>query len=319
MNMYISVFLLAGVISLIGYLWLVFVGFKRNVAWGLLVLLLSPITAIVFSLMHWYEAHKAFLVYIISFVLCAASAVFITGDVGVGNMQQIATKLHNGQLPPAKAYQLIVKALGHPGSTDLFATATTTVPADANPVQVEPELAKPLPTKVAMVKEQAQLKDDAKKAPVGESKTVTAPSVAAADQVKTKPAAAATTQETKTTATQVAKDPAPKATVDTKKPQAKPPTPMPSINTVPTDPLAQKPKKPEPNTVRVRMDKMSHYVGHYFILTLKNGTEQRGLLRQVRNSDLILDRKLYGGNIQYKVSKSQVKTIHMLTRLPDER
>ena len=67
------------------------------------------------------------------------------------------------------------------------------------------------------------------------------------------------------------------------------------------------------------MAKLPHYIGHYFILELKNGSEQRGLLRKVGTYHLILDRKLYGGNFQYKIRKSQVKTIHMLTRLPDER
>ena len=46
MNIYITVFTVAVVLTLIGYFWLANVGFKRSVLWGVLILLLSPITAI---------------------------------------------------------------------------------------------------------------------------------------------------------------------------------------------------------------------------------------------------------------------------------
>ncbi len=262
----------------------------------------------------------AFLVYITSFALCAGSAVFIAGNVGMGNMQQIATRLQSGQLAPAKAYQLITKALGHPGATDLFADEAAPVPADPTSLaQADPGVARPLPSKVALATKQdpALLPAQARKASTPEAKPAAEP--VATSTVNAKTEAAAPAHENNKTPKQEVKNSPPKAKAEEKQLKAKPNTPIPNINNVPPDPLAQKPKKPEPNTVRVRMDKMSHYVGHYFIVTLKNGTEQRGLLRQVRNSDLILDRKLYGGNIQFKIRKSQVKTIRMLTRLPDER
>ena len=338
MNMYIAVFLLAGVVSLVGYLWLAIVAFKRSVPWGLLVLLLSPITAIVYSLMHWFEARKAFIVYIISFVLCAGSAVFIYGDVGVGNMQQIAARVHRGELAPAKAYELIAKALAHPGSTDLFAVAPT--PADASLVQANTDPASPLPaeTAAAQAKEPLASADATGKAKAESAKpplpkpvtsipdipdtVVAADQSAKSDKTNVKPETKGKVE--KPEAAKPKKVEKPKAEAKEDKPgaeakKAKPQPKIPSINQVPPDPLAQKPKKPEPNTVRVRMAKLPHYIGHYFILELKNGSEQRGLLRKVGTYHLILDRKLYGGNFQYKIRKSQVKTIHMLTRLPDER
>ena len=66
MNIYFTLFTLAWVLSLVGYLWLAIVGFKRSVLWGLLVLLLSPVTAIIFAMTNWFDARKPFLVYGVS-------------------------------------------------------------------------------------------------------------------------------------------------------------------------------------------------------------------------------------------------------------
>ncbi|MEJ2398236.1 MAG: hypothetical protein P8Z67_08310 [Gammaproteobacteria bacterium] len=61
MNIYLVLFIVFSVLNLVGFLWLEIVAFKRGVVWGLLVVLLSPITAIVFSLVNWFEARKPFL------------------------------------------------------------------------------------------------------------------------------------------------------------------------------------------------------------------------------------------------------------------
>jgi hypothetical protein len=45
------------------FIWLVVVAFKRSALWGVLVLLLSPIAAIVFAVKHWPEHKKPFLAY----------------------------------------------------------------------------------------------------------------------------------------------------------------------------------------------------------------------------------------------------------------
>lgn len=321
MNTYISVLLVAGLVSLVGYFWLAIVAFKRSVPWGLLVLLLSPLTAIVFSLVHWFEARKAFLVYIISFLLCAGSAVFISGDVGMGNMQQIASGIQSGQLTPAKAYQVIVKALGHPGSTDLFADAAPPASANASLARVSQDPPKPLTTKPATGITQGQVQLAAASSEPGAKIHAAPRPVATTADSPTSPQAAAdptVTDKTKN-ATQETKKQSQKPKEDANKEKAETQTMIPDINKVQPDPLAQKPKKPEPNTISVPLDKMSHYIGHYFIIKLKTGSEQRGLLRKVSDGYLILDRKLYGGNFQYKIRNGQIKSIHMLTRLPDER
>ena len=73
-------------LGLVGYVWLCVVAFKRHAAWGLLVLFLSPITAVVFAMKHWQESKKPFLVYMGSFVGCVALAVYAFSTVGLQMM-----------------------------------------------------------------------------------------------------------------------------------------------------------------------------------------------------------------------------------------
>ena len=307
MNTYISLFTLAWILSLVGYLWLVVVAFKRSVLWGVLVLFFSPITAIIFSLMNWFDARKAFIVYISSFVLSIGVVIYIYGQVGVGNMQQIATRMQSGKLPPARAYQLIVKAMGSSGNGDLFAEATPSLPASPELARVSDEQsdAAPMPVTDAPLAAQTQPQ------PAAQSKPAPA-------KTSDKPADDQAVENN--TDTKAAKPAAKDTQNDNKETKAeKPVESVPDFKKVQPDPLAQKRKEPEPNTVRVRLDKMHNYIGRYFIVTLKKGNERRGLLRKVDSNTLILDRKLYGGNFQYKIAKSQIKSIQMLTRMPDER
>jgi len=291
MNIYIAVFLVTGVISLAGYLWLSMVAFKRSIPWGLLVLLLSPITAIVFALMHWFESRKPFVVYISSFLLFAGSAVLIMGNVGMGNMQQIFTRMQSGKMPPARAYGVVLKALQHPGATDLFAE---TSPVNAAPPAASSTENAPLPAKaVTNTETTAQTKP--------ETHTQVADKTA---ESSPKPPAATSVQTPKQ---------------DSNKAATKTQEKVPLIKQAEPDPLAQKTYVPPANTVTVRMDRMPKLLGKYFIIKLKDGVERRGLLSQVTSTHLMLDRKLYGGNLRYRIRKTQVRSIKMLTRLPDER
>jgi hypothetical protein len=319
MSMYITLFMLAWVLSLVGYLWLAIVAFKRSIPWGLLVLLFSPISAIVFSLTNWFDARKAFLVYIIAFVLFFGSAVMIYGEVGMGNMQEIATRMQTGKLAPNQAYALIKKALTHTGASDLFADETSVASMDAGMPKQNPEqgISSPTPTNPDAAQVKGQKENTASK-PVATAPAADKPATTTTPaRTKSEPAEKTDKSETQTTPAKTSKDTAESAGTDTKaeKDTARIPVPEQAL----PDPLAQKPIKPKPNTIRMAMDKLPHYIGHYFIITLKTGTEQRGLLRKVESHQLILDRKLYGGNFRFKVSKREIKTIHMLTRLPDER
>ena len=315
MNIYISVFTLAVVLTLVTYLWLSIVGFKRSVLWGILILLLSPLTAIIFAFTNWFDARKAFLSYIVAFVLMCGSAIVIYSDVGMGNMHQIATRMSTGKLGPGQAYQLITRALAHTGPVDLFAEEVQAVTADAtatkpNPAEVPPT-ALPVPaTELELA--QAEAAGDTDK-PAAAHKSESKPGDAAGAQTRTENKAEAT--PTPTAAPKQSDDNTGDNSAETKPEKPRYPTP----DQVQADPLAQKHKKEEPNTIVVRLDKMANYTGHYFIITLKSGNQQRGLLRKVDDKKLILVRKLYGGNIEYRIRKDQIKSIEMLKHVPEER
>ena len=83
MGMAMIVLPLLSLIGLVGFIWLCVVAFKRHPGWGLLVLFLSPITAIVFAIKHWQDSKKPFLVYMGSFTACMAVVFYLVSTVGM--------------------------------------------------------------------------------------------------------------------------------------------------------------------------------------------------------------------------------------------
>jgi hypothetical protein len=80
------------------------------------------------------------------------------------------------------------------------------------------------------------------------------------------------------------------------------------------DPLQIKKKTPEPESVRVSLNKISGYKGRYFIVTTKSGSEHRGILVKVTTSRIELERKIYGGTFTYRILKKNIKRIDMLKK-----
>ena len=89
---------LVGIVLLASYIWLAVVAFKRRILWGVGVLLLSPITAIIFAFKYWLEAKKAFLVYIVSFTLYFAYTGYLFVHLGGPEMLDMADRIEQGQL-----------------------------------------------------------------------------------------------------------------------------------------------------------------------------------------------------------------------------
>ncbi len=66
-----------GLVSLVAFIWLVVLAFKRRLWWGVGVLLLSPITATIFALKYWDTAKKPFVAHITTFFAGMAIAVYV--------------------------------------------------------------------------------------------------------------------------------------------------------------------------------------------------------------------------------------------------
>lgn len=74
--MFFILLLLLGFITFISYIWLVVAAFKKSVLWGFLVLFLSPVTAIIFGILHWKDAKKPFLTFMLANVVYIASSFY---------------------------------------------------------------------------------------------------------------------------------------------------------------------------------------------------------------------------------------------------
>jgi hypothetical protein len=101
--------LLMPLISLIcfaAFIWLVVVAFKNSTLWGVLVLLFSPITAIVFAIKCWEEAKKPFLLYIGSSAAALAVVLIFMASLAAP-MVKMAQQMESGEVTPDQAADFI--------------------------------------------------------------------------------------------------------------------------------------------------------------------------------------------------------------------
>lgn len=78
--------LVGSLIAVIAWIILVVKGFNTNVGWGLVVLLLSPLGALIYGLVNWARGGGAFLAYLIANVLVVAGFVMVYSDPQVKQM-----------------------------------------------------------------------------------------------------------------------------------------------------------------------------------------------------------------------------------------
>lgn len=116
MNLLVLLMPVLGLAALAAFIWLVVVAFQRSAMWGVLVLLFSPITAIVFAVMYWDDSKKPFLAYVGS---CAAwIAAFTIVAVSVtAPMVKMAQEMGEVTSEQAAAFIQEQNAASQEGST----------------------------------------------------------------------------------------------------------------------------------------------------------------------------------------------------------
>jgi hypothetical protein len=77
MNILTQIALLAGLIAGISLIWLVGRAFSKHAAWGLAVLFLSPLAAVMFGIRYWRDEKKPFLVYIANFTIAVTLGLYV--------------------------------------------------------------------------------------------------------------------------------------------------------------------------------------------------------------------------------------------------
>ena len=87
---------IAAASSLLALGWLAIRAFRKNPAWGLAVMLLSPVGATFFGLKYWDEEKKAFLAYLTTFVITAALALTLFTAWGGWDLLRTTYQVNDG-------------------------------------------------------------------------------------------------------------------------------------------------------------------------------------------------------------------------------
>ncbi len=104
--------LLVSLLALGSFIWLVVIAFKQRVLWGVLVLLLSPIAAVVFGITCWRAAKKPFLAYLVSLVAGVGAAGYAFVALGGSQMVDVAQRVEQGQYSEQEAMAFIEQTMG---------------------------------------------------------------------------------------------------------------------------------------------------------------------------------------------------------------
>ena len=106
---------LLGLVGLVSFIWLLVVAFRESLIWGFLVFLFSPISAIAFSIYHWDEAKKPFLIYLSATIIFFA--IFFNAFNKMGGLEMIATtqeaaeQLEKGEISEAEAARRVAEQM----------------------------------------------------------------------------------------------------------------------------------------------------------------------------------------------------------------
>ena len=95
MNILSQIALLAGLIAGISLIWLAGRAFGKHMAWGLVVLFLSPLAAVFFGIRYWRDEKGPFLVYLTTFSLAMTLGLYVF--TVQGGWDAVRTALHNQQ------------------------------------------------------------------------------------------------------------------------------------------------------------------------------------------------------------------------------
>lgn len=107
----IALLVILGIASLITWIWLIVAAFKEHVGWGIGMILLPFPLAIVFAAMHWQEAKKPFLAYMLTNILFTVIWFKMFYQVFTESMD-IANQQQSGEISEEEAQRRMFEMLG---------------------------------------------------------------------------------------------------------------------------------------------------------------------------------------------------------------
>lgn len=85
-----------GLLAFVALIWLIVRAFRKNILWGIAVLLLSPISAVIFGIRYWRDEKQPFLLYLTTFVTSIGLGLLVFTAWGGWDLVQTAYRVHKG-------------------------------------------------------------------------------------------------------------------------------------------------------------------------------------------------------------------------------
>lgn len=277
----IAILVITGIIAFAANIWLVIVAFQRSVLWGIAALFV-PFAALVFAIMYWRDAKTPFLISLLASIAMGVSFAMVFPQMNADQFAGVVEGMKSGEIKPNEAFEQIGKDPGANLDAPPLPDAMNTTVDGAAPTAES--------TAPVAIDETGMPKDKTKGAAKDRGEQVTVEEVVDGS-----------------VQTNVVEElVAPTASKE------KPASPYPSPGNIKPDPLAVKKLKEASATVNVKLENIATYKGRYFVITMKDGNQHRGLLKKVTDGSLFLTRKLYGGDIDYSLAKKKVAKVEML-------
>lgn len=88
----------SGVMSLVTLFWLGVNAARKNTLWGMLVLLLSPVSAVIYGIKYWQDSRLPFLAYSLSLVSAITLGAYLLHASGTWQVMQTSVHMHQAVL-----------------------------------------------------------------------------------------------------------------------------------------------------------------------------------------------------------------------------
>jgi len=96
MNTLLLIVQIAGITALVTFIWLVIRAFGKHAGWGIAVLLLSPVSAIVFGINYWKSDKLPFLAYITTSLTAIALCLYLFTSWGGWDLVHAMRQVQQG-------------------------------------------------------------------------------------------------------------------------------------------------------------------------------------------------------------------------------
>jgi hypothetical protein len=96
MNTILLISQISGLVAVVAFIWLIVRAFKKHFLWGISVLVLSPISAVIFGVRHWRDEKQPFLLYLGTFITSVGLGLLVFTAWGGWELAQTAYRVHQG-------------------------------------------------------------------------------------------------------------------------------------------------------------------------------------------------------------------------------